>query len=157
MQCSVIKISRYPPRKIRLRCACAPFRFDTLVATNDLGFLVAKRAEDLFHERNALLLHKQARVSETSAIYGKIRTRTNLLRPPRGSFACETHTLPLQSEPCAQALFQRRIGGPSARDNSIVTTLNAYRARARRLREIKTNVPSLAHLHGARFVLRADG
>jgi hypothetical protein len=49
------------------------------------------------------------------------------------------------------------IRGPSARDNSIVTTLNACRTRVQRLREIKTNVLSLAHLHGAKFVLRADG
>jgi hypothetical protein len=47
--------------------------------------------------------------------------------------------------------------GVSARDNSIVTALYAYCARVQRLREIKTNVLSLAHLHGAKFVLRAGG
>jgi hypothetical protein len=52
---------------------------------------------------------------------------------------------------------RRTIRGPSARDNSIVTTLSACCARVQRLREIKTNVLSLAHLHGAKFVLQADG
>jgi hypothetical protein len=43
------------------------------------------------------------------------------------------------------------IGGPSARDNSIVRALGACRARVQRLREIKTNVLSLAHLHGEKI------
>jgi hypothetical protein len=47
--------------------------------------------------------------------------------------------------------------GPSARDNSIVTAFGASCARVQRLREIKTNVLSPAHLHGAKIALRADG
>jgi hypothetical protein len=49
------------------------------------------------------------------------------------------------------------ISGPSARDNSIVTTLSACCAHVQRLREIKTNVLSIAHLRGAKLVLNADG
>jgi hypothetical protein len=52
---------------------------------------------------------------------------------------------------------RRMTRGPGARDNSIVTTLSACCACVQRLREIKTNVLSLVHLHGAKFVLRADG
>jgi hypothetical protein len=48
------------------------------------------------------------------------------------------------------------IGQPSARDNSIVIALGARCARVQRLREIKTNVPSPALLHGAKFALGAD-
>jgi hypothetical protein len=44
----------------------------------------------------------------------------------------------------------------SARDNSIVTALGARYARVQRLREIKTNVLSPTHLHGAAIALRAD-
>jgi hypothetical protein len=51
---------------------------------------------------------------------------------------------------------QRMIRAASARDNSIVTALGGCRARVQRLREIKTNVLSLAHLHGAKIALRAD-
>jgi hypothetical protein len=51
---------------------------------------------------------------------------------------------------------QSMIRGPSARDNSIVTAFDACRVRVQRLREIKTNVLSLAHLHGAHVALRAD-
>jgi hypothetical protein len=46
--------------------------------------------------------------------------------------------------------------GPSARDNSIVTALGARCARAQRLREIKTNVPSRTHLHGV-MIYAASG
>jgi hypothetical protein len=48
------------------------------------------------------------------------------------------------------------IRGASARDNSIVMALGTCRARVQHLREIKTNVPSLAHLHGEKIALRAD-
>jgi hypothetical protein len=94
---------------------------------------------------------------ETGAIYGKIRNQSNLIQLMRRSFARERRAPPQQSERRARALLPMNVRGLSARDNSIVTTLNACRTRVQRLREIKTNVLSLAHLHGAKFVLRADG
>ena len=104
-----------------------------------------------------MLLHEQARVLETGAIYGKIRNRANLRQLTRRSFAREKRAPLQQSERRARALLLMNVRGLSARDNSIVMTLNACCARVQRLREIKTNVLSLAHLHGAKFVLRADG
>jgi hypothetical protein len=75
----------------------------------------------------------------------------------RKRFAREARAPSQRSERHARALLPMKIRGVSARDNSIVTTLRAYCARVQRLREIKTNVLSLAHLHGAKFVLRAGG
>ena len=82
---------------------------------------------------------------------GKIRNQANLRRMPRRSFAHEAARVATESTACASALVDERSEASSARDNSIVTALHAYRARVQRLREIKTNVLSLAHLHGARI------
>jgi hypothetical protein len=110
-----------------------------------------------FHEREELLLHEQTRVSESGAIYGQIRTRASLRRLLRRSFARECVRRCNGVNGVRERSRQRMIRGPSARDNSIVMALCASRARVQRLREIKTNVLSLAHLHGEKIALRADG
>jgi hypothetical protein len=103
-----------------------------------------------------LLLHAQSRVSESGAIYGQIRNQVNLRKLLYRAFARERVQRCNGVNGARERSRQRTIGGPSARDYSIVTALGACRARVQRLREIKTDVLSPAHLHGAKIALRAD-
>ena len=89
-------------------------------------------------------------------IHGQTRNRAKLRRPPRRSVARGRVRCCNGVNGACKRSRQRMIRGSSARDNSIVTALGACRPRVRRLREIKTNVLSLAHLHGEKIALRAD-
>src|ERR1700722_19658415 len=102
-------------------------------------------------------MHEQTRSLETAIIYGQIMNRAHLRRRLRRTLARERVRRCNGVNGAREHSRQRMIGGPSARDNSIVRALRACRARVQRLREIKTNVLSLAHLHGEKIALGADG